>query len=182
MSDLVKQGKIRHYGLSNETPWGVMQYLGEQQKTGIRPASVQNPYSLLNRTYEVGMAEMSLRENLPLLAYSPLAFGMLTGKYRNGAQPQGARLTLFERFQRYSKPKAVEAIERYAAIAEQAGISLTTLSLAFVNSRHFLGANIIGATSIEQLRENIASIDTVLSADTLAAIEEVHSEISNPCP
>ncbi len=127
-----------------------------------RIASVQNPYNLLNRSYEVGMAEISLRENAPLLAYPPLAFGVLSGKYRHGQKPEGARLTPFERFQRYSKPKAAEAVERYAAIAEAAGLSLATLSLAFVNQRAFVAANIIGATTMAQLRENIASADVVL--------------------
>jgi len=180
----VKQGKIRAYGLSNETPWGTLNYLqlADSQAEKPRSASVQNPYNLLNRSYEVGMAEISLRENVSLLAYSPLAFGVLSGKYRHGQKPEGARLTLFERFQRYSKPKAAEAVERYAAIAEAAGLSLATLSLAFVNQRAFVAANIIGATTMAQLRENIASADVVLGQDILAAIDAVHAEISNPCP
>ncbi len=184
MSELVRQGKIRAYGLSNETPWGTLRHLSahEARPDSARAASVQNPYNLLNRSYEVGMAEVSLRENVPLLAYSPLAFGVLSGKYRHGQKPDGARLTLFERFQRYSKPKAAEAVERYAAIADEAGLSLATLSLAFINSRPFVGSNIIGATNLEQLRENIASAETVLSDDILNAIDEVHAEISNPCP
>ena len=184
MSELVQQGKIRAYGLSNETPWGTLRHLNahEARPGSPRIASVQNPYNLLNRSYEVGMAEISLRENVPLLAYSPLAFGVLSGKYRHGQKPEGARLTLFERFQRYSKPKAAEAVERYAAIAEAAGLSLATLSLAFVNQRAFVAANIIGATTMAQLRENIASADVVLGEDILAAIDAVHAEISNPCP
>jgi aryl-alcohol dehydrogenase-like predicted oxidoreductase len=184
MGELVRQGKIRAYGLSNETPWGTLRHLNahEARPGSPRAASVQNPYNLLNRSYEVGMAEISLRENVPLLAYSPLAFGVLTGKYRHSQKPEGARLTLFERFQRYSKPKAAEAVERYAAIAQAAGLSLATLSLAFVNQRAFVAANIIGATTMAQLRENIASADVVLGEDTLAAIDAVHAEISNPCP
>ncbi len=184
METLVKQGKIRAYGLSNETAWGVMRYLNlhENQPQRPRPASVQNPYSLLNRSYEVGLSEIALREDIPLLAYSPLAFGVLSGKYRHGALPENSRLALYSRFQRYTKPQAAAAVERYAAIAEQAGLSLTTLALAFVSSRAFVASNIIGATTLEQLRENIASADTVLSADTLAAIDAVHAEISNPCP
>ncbi len=184
MSELVRQGKIRAYGLSNETPWGTMRHLNahESQPGSARAASIQNPYNLLNRSYEVGMAEISLRENIPLLAYSPLAFGMLSGKYRHGQKPAGARLTLFERFQRYNKPQGFAAVERYAAIAEQAGLSLATLSLAFVNERSFIASNIIGATSIEQLRENIASAEVILSSDILAALDAVHTEISNPCP
>ncbi len=184
MSELVRQGKIRAYGLSNETPWGTMRHLNthESRPGSVRTASIQNPYNLLNRSYEVGMAEISLRENIPLLAYSPLAFGMLSGKYRHGQKPAGARLTLFERFQRYNKPQGFAAVERYAAVAEQAGLSLATMSLAFVNERAFVASNIIGATSMEQLRENIASAEVVLSSDTLAALDAVHAEISNPCP
>ncbi|MDO4248847.1 MAG: NADP(H)-dependent aldo-keto reductase [Neisseria sp.] len=184
MGELVKQGKIRAYGLSNETPWGTFQYLQQSNREAGKPraASVQNPYNLLNRSYEVGMSEISLRENVPLLAYSPLAFGVLSGKYRHGAMPAGSRLALFERFQRYTKPKAFEAVERYAAIAEQAGISLATLALAFVNQQDFVASNIIGATNLDQLRENIASAEVVLSSDTIDAINAVHAEISNPCP
>ena len=184
LNELVKQGKIRAYGLSNETPWGTMRFLNlhENQPNLPRVASIQNPYNLLNRSYEVGMSELSLRENMPLLAYSPLAFGVLSGKYRHGAKPQGSRLALFERFQRYTKPQGFAAVERYAHIAEQAGLSLTALSLAFVSKQKFVAANIIGATTPEQLAENIASADVVLSQDVLDAIDAVHAEISNPCP
>ena len=184
LSELVKQGKIRAYGLSNETPWGAMRYLSahERQPETARAATIQNPYSLLNRSYEVGLSEVSLRENLPLLAYSPLAFGVLTGKYRHGAMPAGSRLALFERFKRYSKPQGFAAVERYAQIADEAGLSLTALSLAFVNDRPFVASNIIGATTLEQLAENIASAAVTLSPDVLDAIDAVHAEISNPCP
>lgn len=184
LGELVKQGKIRAFGLSNETPWGTMRYLNQHERNPELPraASVQNPYNLLNRSYEVGMSEISLRENIPLLAYSPLAFGMLTGKYRHGALPEGSRLALFERFKRYTKPQGFAAVERYAQIAEAAGLSLTAMSLAFVNSRPFLAANIIGATTMAQLQENIASAGIELPQDVLAAIDEVHAEISNPCP
>ena len=184
LSELVKQGKIRAYGLSNETPWGAMRYLAahERQPETARVASIQNPYSLLNRSYEVGLSEISLRENLPLLAYSPLAFGVLTGKYRHGAMPAGSRLALFERFKRYSKPQGFAAVERYAQIAAEAGLSLTALSLAFVNDRPFVASNIIGATTLEQLAENIDSAAVTLSPDVLEAIDAVHAEISNPCP
>lgn len=130
----------------------------------------------------MGLSEISLREDIPLLAYSPLAFGVLTGKYRHGARPEGSRLALFERFQRYTKPKAEEAVERYAKIAEEAGLTLTQLSLAFVTQQAFVGSNIIGATTMEQLRENIATADVVLSEDVLNAVNDVHAEISNPCP
>lgn len=147
-----------------------------------RVVSVQNPYNLLNRSYEVGLAEVSLREQVGLLAYSPLAFGILSGKYRHGAQPAGARLTLYERFQRYNSPNAVLAVEKYAAIAEQVGLSLAQLALAFVNQRAFVASNIIGATTLDQLAENIASYEVRLSQETLAAIDAIHAEISNPCP
>lgn len=184
LGELVKQGKIRAFGLSNETPWGTMRYLNQHERNPELPraASVQNPYNLLNRSYEVGMSEISLRENIPLLAYSPLAFGVLTGKYRHGALPEGSRLALFERFKRYTKPQGFAAVERYVQIAEAAGLSLTAMSLAFVNSRPFLAANIIGATTMAQLQENIASAGVELPQDVLAAIDEVHAEISNPCP
>lgn len=184
MQGLVREGKIRAYGLSNETPWGVMRHLNTHESLPDSPrvASVQNPYNLLNRSYEVGMAEISLREHIPLLAYSPLAFGRLTGKYRHGNRPDGARLTLFERFQRYNNSQGIAAAERYAQIAEAAGLTPATLALAFVNSRPFVAANIIGATSLEQLRENIDSVHVVLSEDVLAEIDKVHTEISNPCP
>lgn len=184
MQELVKAGKIRYFGLSNETPWGVMECLRlyRMQEDLPRVVSVQNPYNLLNRTYEVGLAEVSLREHVGLLAYSPLAFGVLTGKYRHGAKPENARLTRFSRFQRYTKPEALAAVEEYAAIADQAGISLATLALAFINQRAFVTSNIIGATTREQLEENIASIATTLRPDTLAAINAVHARIGNPCP
>lgn len=181
---LVAQGKIRAYGLSNETAWGVMRFLHlhETAPRRPRPVSVQNPYNLLNRSYEVGLSEIALREDMPLLAYSPLAFGVLSGKYRHGALPANSRLALYSRFQRYSNPPGLAAVERYAAVAAAAGLSLTQLALAFVNSRPFVGANIIGATSLAQLQENIASVDVILSEDVLAAIEAVHADISNPCP
>ena len=184
LGELVKQGKIRAFGLSNDTPWGVMRYLQrhEQMPDLPRVASVQNPYNLLNRSYEVGLSEISLREQVPLLAYSPLAFGVLSGKYRHGAKPEGSRLALFERFQRYTKPKAAEAVERYAALAEAAGLTLTQLSLAFVSQQAFVASNIIGATTMAQLQENIATAEVVLSEEIVAAINEVHAEISNPCP
>jgi len=184
LGELVKQGKIRAYGLSNETAWGAMRYLAlhERQPETARPASIQNPYNLLNRSYEVGLAEISLRENIGLLAYSPLAFGLLSGKYRTKPWQPEWRIARFARFTRYTKPQGFAAVERYAQIADQAGLSLTQMALAFVNSRPFVTANIIGATTLDQLAENISSIDINLSDDTLAAIDTIHAEISNPCP
>lgn len=183
LDGLIKAGKIRHYGLSNETPWGVMRHLQCSHDGDFsRAVSVQNPYNLLNRSYEVGLAEVSLRENIGLLAYSPLAFGMLSGKYRDKPWNPEWRIAKFERFVRYSKPQGFAAVERYARIADAAGLSLAQLALGFVNSRAFVTSTIIGATNMTQLAENIGSINVKLSADTLAAIDAVHADISNPCP
>ena len=183
LDELVQAGKIRAYGLSNETPWGVMAHLRESEHAQrTRAVSIQNPYNLLNRSYEVGLAEISLRENIGLLAYSPLAFGLLSGKYRTKPWQPEWRIARYSRFTRYTKPQGFAAVERYAQIAAQAGLSLTQMALAFVNSRPFVTANIIGATTLDQLAENISSIDINLSDDTLAAIDTIHAEISNPCP
>lgn len=183
LSLLQEQGKIRYFGLSNETPWGVMHCLALAREKGMaRVQSVQNPYSLLNRSYEVGLSEVGLREKVGLLAYSPLAFGVLTGKYRKKPWPEEGRLTLYSRFSRYTNKQAFLAVERYAEIAQQAGLSLTTLALAFVNQRDFVCSNIIGATTMAQLKENIDSVTVRLSEQTLEAIDAVHAEISNPCP
>lgn len=183
MQECVKEGKIRYVGLSNETPWGVMRCLQFADKLGLpRVVSVQNPYSLLNRSYEVGLAEISIREQCGLLAYSPLAFGVLSGKYIGGKKPANTRLTMFDRFQRYRGELAEKATERYAAIAKKHGMSLTHLALAFVNMQDFVTSNIIGATTMAQLEENIASISVNLSPEIIAEIDAVHKEISNPCP
>jgi aryl-alcohol dehydrogenase-like predicted oxidoreductase len=183
LSALVNEGKIRYIGLSNETPWGTMKCLQLAQQHGLeRIISVQNPYNLLNRVVEVGLAEVLLREQVGLLAYSPLAFGMLTGKYAAGARPEGARLTLFPEYQRYSTEQGKAATDAYLALAAELGMAPTQLALAFVNSRPFLGSNIIGATRMEQLRENIASLQTTLSDDVLARIEAIHRRYPNPCP
>lgn len=183
LNGFVKVGKIRYVGLSNETPWGVMEALRAAEQHNLpRIVSVQNPYSLLNRTYEVGMAEMSIRENCGLLAYSPMAFGALSGKYLNGKNPADGRLTLYSRFTRYRGPKAEAATSRYAQIAKDHGLTPAQMSLAFVNSRRFLTSNIIGATKMEQLKENIASIDVELTEEVLQEIEKVHYDIPNPCP
>ncbi len=183
LGEFVKQGKIRHIGLSNETPWGVLEALRAHEKAGVpRVVSVQNPYNLLNRSYEVGMAEISVREKCGLLAYSPLAFGMLTGKYLNGALPEGARLTLYARFARYKGEKPEKATARYAALAKDFGLTPAQLALAFVNSRDFMTSNIIGATTTAQLQENIDSINVSLSDDVLQEIEKIHQDLPNPCP
>jgi aryl-alcohol dehydrogenase-like predicted oxidoreductase len=183
LAELVKTGKVRHIGLSNETPWGLAKCLELAREHGLpRVVSVQNPYNLLNRSYEIGLAEMSIREQAGLLAYSPLAFGMLTGKYRNGARPEGSRITLYTRFGRYLGAKSLEAIDKYCAIAEAYELTPTQMALAFVNRQPFVTSNIIGATSMEQLKENIGSLRVKLSPEILAEINAVHAEISNPAP
>lgn len=183
MADLVKAGKIRHIGLSNETPWGLMQYLRLAEQHGLpKPVSIQNPYNLLNRTFEIGLAECAIRESVPLLAYSPLAFGVLSGKYLNGQRPEGARLSLFDRFIRYSGNEADAAVEAYMALAADHQLDPAQMALAFVNQQQFLGANIIGATSMEQLKSNIASTEITLSNEVLKDIRQVHAQWTNPCP
>jgi len=183
LNDEIKKGRIRAYGLSNDTAWGLMRYLWEADKNGlIAPITVQNPYSLLNRLYEVGMAEIAHRENVGLLAYSPLGFGVLSGKYLGGKKPAGARLTMYDRFQRYINEQALAATEQYAKIASDAGLDMAQMALAFVNSRPFVTSNIIGATSIEQLKSNIDSVNLTLSDDVLAVIEAVHTQQPNPSP
>lgn len=183
LQELVEAGKVRHIGLSNETPWGMHRYL-RLAAHGSKPrvASIQNPYSLLNRTFEVGLAEMAIREQCGLLAYSPLAFGTLSGKYLDGARPAGARLTLFERFQRYTGERAVSATEQYVNLARESGLDPVQMALAFVTQQPFVTSNIIGATTMEQLRSNIASAEIALSADQLAAIEDIHCQNPNPAP
>lgn len=183
LGELVREGKIRHVGLSNESAWGTMTFLREADARGLpRVVSLQNAYSLLNRTYETGLAEISLRENVSLLGYSPLAQGYLTGKYLDGARPAGARTTLFDRGQRYQTAGAEAAIKRYVALARESGLDPAQVALAFVNSRSFVTANIIGATSMEQLRTDIASIDVKLSPEILAGIDAIHQLVGNPCP
>ncbi|GAB4350366.1 MAG: NADP(H)-dependent aldo-keto reductase [Gammaproteobacteria bacterium] len=183
LNDLVRAGKVRYVGISNETPWGTMAYLRAAERLGLpRIVSIQNPYSLLNRTFEIGLAEIAHREKVGLLAYSPLAFGMLSGKYSGGAKPAGARLTRWAYFDRYSNPQAIAATEAYVALARKEGLSPAQMALAFVNRQPFLTSNIIGATSMEQLRENIASDSMDLSDEILEAIEAIHREHPNPSP
>ncbi|MCD6007160.1 MAG: NADP(H)-dependent aldo-keto reductase [Pseudomonadota bacterium] len=183
LKELVDAGKVRAIGLSNDTPWGVMRCLQLADTLGLpRVASVQNPYNLLNRSFEVGLAEIAHRENVGLLAYSPLAFGVLSGKYLGGARPAGGRITLFERFSRYTSEAAEQATRAYVDIAHRNGLDPAQMALAFVNSRPFLTSNIIGATTLEQLDSNIASEDLVLSQAVLDEIEAVHRRISNPSP
>ncbi len=183
LDGLVKEGRIRHYGVSNETSWGVMRQLQESDKHGLaRCKTIQNPYSLLNRTFEINLAEVSMREKVGLLAYSPLAFGVLSGKYLGGRMPEKSRIKLFPNYSRYSNPQALHLTEKYKEMADRHGLSLTHLSLAFVNQRPFVTSNIIGATTMEQLRENISSIDVELSEEMLSEIDEIQNLQPNPAP
>ena len=182
LDSLIQSGKIRQIGLSNENPWAVMRYMALAEKGLPRMVTIQNPYSLLNRLFEIGNAEVSMREGVGLLAYSPLAFGVLSGKYRGGKVPKNSRLDLFPRMARYSSQQCKDATERYAKIADDAGMSLTHMALAYVTQQPFVTSNIIGATQMGQLKENIDSISVALSDDLIAAINAVHAEIPNPAP
>lgn len=183
LADLQRQGKIRHIGISNETPWGVSEYLRLSRERGLpRIASIQNPYSLLNRSFEVGLAEFVHRERIGMLAYSPLAFGVLAGKYLHGARPPDGRLTLFARFTRYNGQQAELAAREYVALAREHGLDPAQMALAFVQSRPFMTSTIIGATTLAQLDSNIGSAQVVLDRAVLKAIEEIHSRFTIPCP
>ena len=182
LDELIKAGKIRQIGISNEAPWGLMRYLELSKKGLPKTITIQNPYSLLTRVFEIGNSEICLRENVGLLAYSPLGFGRLTGKYRGGHNLDKARLTVFPNMARYNSDQSIEATERYYQIAQNHGISLTQMALAFVNQQPFLTSNIIGATNLDQLQENIGSIELSLSKELLKEIEAVHSQIPNPAP
>ena len=183
LDDIIKSGKIRQVGISNEKAWGTMRYLAESKAHDLpRMITIQNAYSLLNRVFEGDMAEVAIRENIGLLAYSPMAFGVLSGKYIKGTAGDHARLKLFPRFARYSSEQATEATKQYLKIAEDNNMTLAQMSLAFVNERPFITSNIIGATNLKQLEENIDSINVSLSEDVMKAIEAVHAEIPNPAP
>ena len=184
LKKFIDQGKIRYIGVSNETPWGFSKYLEISERLNLpRIVSVQNPYNLLNRSYDIGMSEISCREKVGLLAYSPLAIGYLSGKYRNGKIPEKSRIGLFGKFwTRYKEPGARQATDEYYKLAKDSGLSLTQMSLAYVNSRPFTTSNIIGATTMEQLRENIGSVDIELSEDLIEKINFIHSNIPNPTP
>ncbi len=184
LRDLVKEGKIRQVGISNETPWGTMRFLEEAKVHQDLPrmVTIQNPYNLLNRLFEVGLSEISIREKIGLIPYSPLGFGVLSGKYLGGQKPRKGRVTLFPNYNRYSGENAVNATQKYFDLAESNGLSLTQMALAFVNTRAFVTSNIIGATTMEQLQENIESINIDLSDEVLEGIEAIHEEIPNPAP
>jgi len=180
LEENIKCGKIRHIGVSNETPWGMMRFLDAAGSNLPRMITIQNAYSLLCREFETGLSEICHRESVGLLAYSPLGFGVLTGKYLGGKLPEKARLTLFPRFSRYSSPQAAEATAYYLQLAEDHGLSLTALALAFVKSRSFVTSNIIGATNLEQLKENIDAYQYTLSEQVLQEIDKIHNQIPNP--
>jgi aryl-alcohol dehydrogenase-like predicted oxidoreductase len=181
LGELVKQGKIRHFGVSNETAWGVGQFLRGAEAGGPRLVSIQNAYNLLNRQFEIGLAEFAFREQVGLLAYSPLGQGFLTGKYLHGARPEGARFTLFERAQRYQKPGVDAAIEDYMALAREFDLHPVHLALAFVTSRPFVTANIIGATNLDQLKL-ILDAPHALDPEILRRIDAIHQIRGNPAP
>ena len=180
LDQLIKSGKIRHVGLSNENPWGVMRFLEESKKNLPRMITIQNSYSLLNRQFEVGNSEVSVRENIGLLAYSPLACGVLSGKYIQGTDNPSSRLNLFTRFIRYSSNQSTEATRRYLKLAENNNLTLAQMALAFVNQQPFVTSNIIGATNLTQLEENIDSINVELSDEVVYGIEKIHQEIPDP--
>jgi aryl-alcohol dehydrogenase-like predicted oxidoreductase len=183
LDELVKAGKIRSFGVSNETPWGLHRYLHLAERNDqARAVSIQNPYNLLNRSFEIGLSEMALREEVGLLAYSPLAFGMLSGKYLDGAQPAQGRLTLFDRFQRYNNPQAEAATAAYVALAREQGLDPAQMALAYVTSRPFVTSNIIGATDLVQLQSNLQSAELTLSQEVLQGIDAIHVRHPNPAP
>lgn len=179
---LIKEGKIQHIGVSNENPWGVMQFLKEAEKHNLpRIATIQNPYSLLNRLFEVGLSEICMREVVGLLAYSPLAFGFLTGKYLQGT-PENSRMGTFPNFVRYTNENCYKATQLYQDLAHSLGLTLTELAIAFVHQQQFVTSTIIGATSVEQLEENINAFEVRLTDSVLAEIDNIQEMIPNPAP
>ncbi|WP_138502840.1 NADP(H)-dependent aldo-keto reductase [Nostoc sp. PA-18-2419] len=182
-ADVIKAGKIRYIGLSNETPWGVTQFSNIAKQLGLpKVVSIQNAYNLINRVFDGALAEAVYYEEIGLLAYSPLGFGFLSGKYLN-SNPEKTRVTLFENFgQRYRKPKVNEAVKAYVEIAKHYQLSPAHLALAFVRSRWFVASTIIGATTLEQLKENLESVNVVLNKDILEELDKVHVQFPNPAP
>jgi len=184
LADLIAEGKIGHVGLSNETPWGCMRFLEESKvhRNLPRMLTIQNPYNLLTRLFEVGLSEISMREQIGLLAHSPLGFGVLSGKYLGEVPPRKARISLFPEYPRYKGDTAVEATRRYAELAHRHGLSPAQMALAFVNTRPFVTSTVVGATTMEQLKENIGSLEVELSDEVLEGIAEIHRAIPNPAP
>ena len=183
LKKFIKNGKIRYIGMSNETPYGLSKYLELSKNNNLpRMMSVQNPYSLVNRTYEIGMSEISIREKCGLLVYYPLAAGALSGKYRNGQMPKNSRLALFKGWERMINPLAMKAYDEYYELAKENNLTMVQLAQAFVNSRPFVTSNIIGATTMDQLKENIESINIELNESTLDKINSIHNNNPNPSP
>jgi aryl-alcohol dehydrogenase-like predicted oxidoreductase len=180
--DLIKEGKIKHIGVSNENPYGVMKYLQESEKHNLpRIVSIQNPYSLVNRLFEVGLSELCYRENVSLMAYSPLGFGVLSGKYIDGL-PENSRMKTFPHFTRYTNENCKKAIVLYNNLAKKNGLTLAQMALAFVNQQQIVTSTIIGATSLEQLKANISAFDIVLNDEILSEINTIQEQIPNPAP
>lgn len=183
LDGFIAAGKVRYIGLSNETPWGLMSFLNVAERCGLpRIVSIQNPYNLLNRSFEVGLAEIADREHSGLLAYSPLGFGTLTGKYADGARPEGARISRYSRFVRYTKEQGVAATARYLELAREFDIDPAHMAISFILSRRYVTSAIIGATNEAQLRHNLASVQYPVSKELLKAIDKIHVQIPNPCP
>ncbi len=183
LEKFIKSGKIRYIGMSNETPYGLSKYLEISKNKNLpRMMSVQNPYSLVNRTYEIGMSEISIREKCGLLVYYPLASGALSGKYRNGQMPKNARMTLFKGWERMINPLAMKAYDEYYKLSKEINITMVELAQAFVNSRPFVTSNIIGATTMDQLKENIGSINIELTEEVFEKINTIHNNNPNPAP
>jgi len=184
LEQIVKSGKVRHVGISNETPFGLMEYINAAKKNDyLKIQTVQNPYNLLNRTYETGLSEMSLRNSIGLIAYSPMAFGLLSGKYHKKIDSDRDRLNLFKgKMARYNSDQSQLATSEYLKIAEKHGMTLAQMSLAWVNQQEFITANIIGATTMEQLKENIGSIEIELNKDVIKEINNIQAAIPNPAP
>jgi aryl-alcohol dehydrogenase-like predicted oxidoreductase len=183
LNDFIKEGKIRHYGISNETPYGMLRYLEEAKCNNLKqPITIQNPYNLLNRTFEIGNAEISIKKKVGLLAYSPLAFGILSGKFLDGKKHPNSRVELFPQMARYNNPQVENAVKRYAKIAKKYNLSFAQMSLAFVNQQPFVTSNIIGATNLNQLEENINSINITLTEEIIKEIEAVFAIQPNPAP
>ena len=179
----IKSGKIRHIGMSNETPYGLSRYLEISKNKGApRMMSVQNPYNLVNRTYEIGMSEISIREKCGLLVYYPLAAGGLSGKYRNGKMPKDSRMALFKGWERHLNPLAMEAYDKYFKLAKDFNLTMVQLAQSFVNSRPFVTSNIIGATTMDQLKENVESINVEFTDEMMERVNEIHNNNPNPSP
>ena len=179
----IKSGKIRHIGMSNETPYGLSRYLEISKNKGApRMMSVQNPYNLVNRTYEIGMSEISIREKCGLLVYYPLAAGGLSGKYRNGKMPKDSRMALFKGWERHLNPLAMKAYDKYFELAKDFNLTMVQLAQSFVNSRPFVTSNIIGATTMDQLKENVESINIEFTDEMMERVNEIHNNNPNPSP